>query len=62
VQKLSGTVCGLLGWTAGQFWRSTPDELAAIFTAFSAEFTDSPGARPLGSARLEKLKELYPDG
>ncbi|WP_417611459.1 phage tail assembly chaperone [Parasphingorhabdus sp.] len=61
-QKLSGTVCAVLGWTADQFWKATPAELVAIFAAFTGSSAGDQAAVPLDAEQLEKLKESFPDG
>ena len=61
-ERLSGTVSCLLGWTADQFWRATPAELAAIFTAFPGKDLGLQAAVPLDMKQLEQLKETFPDG
>ena len=59
IEKLSGTVSAVLGWTPDQFWQATPAELATIFAVFAGS---GPGHVPLGTEQLEKLKETFPDG
>jgi uncharacterized phage protein (TIGR02216 family) len=61
-RKLSGTVCGILGWTPEQFWNATPAELAVIFSVFSEIAPGHQNQAPLGTQQLEKLKETFPDG
>lgn len=60
--RLSGTVSAVLGWTPDQFWRATPAELAAIFSTFADNMAGLSGELPLGTAQMEKLKEVFPDG
>ncbi|PHR13629.1 MAG: hypothetical protein COA41_17875 [Sphingopyxis sp.] len=61
-QKLSGTVCAVLGWTADQFWKATPAELGAILAVFSEHAPSHRAQVPLDAEQLEKLKESFPDG
>ena len=60
--NLAGLLPATLGWTADQFWKATPAELAAIFAAFSGSDADHQPAVPLGIEQLEQLKEIFPDG
>lgn len=59
--RLAGLVCALLGWQPGQFWRATPDELAAIFAALTADGAHRTTAAPLDRQQLQQLKEIFPD-
>jgi len=56
-RRLSGLVPRLLGWRPDDFWSATPAELAAIFDAGEASFTD-----PLSRAELTSLMERERDG
>ena len=47
----------LLGWRPDDFWRATPEELAAIFSEEGAD-----GGRPLGRREMQILMERDPDG
>ena len=51
--RLAGLVPRVLGWQPGEFWNSTPAELAAIFAAPD----DNPGASPLSRGELTALLE-----
>jgi len=62
IEKLSGTVSAVLGWTPDQFWNATPAELAIIFSTFADNIPGHSGQPPLGTKQLEKLKEAFPDG
>jgi uncharacterized phage protein (TIGR02216 family) len=55
--RLAGLVPRLLGWAPDQFWRATPAELMAIFSA-----SGGGGERPLSRAELEHLLERESDG
>lgn len=57
--RLAGVTALLLGWRPDEFWRATPEELAAIWRAARGE--DAVGDPP-DMAMLERLKEMYPDG
>ncbi len=55
--RLSGLVSALLGWRPDDFWRATPEELAAVLAALT------PATEASGDAALiTQLKELFPDG
>lgn len=53
--RLCGAAAQLLGWRPGEFWRSTPAELAACLTANEADV-------PLASREmLSELLQQFPD-
>jgi uncharacterized phage protein (TIGR02216 family) len=55
--RLAGVAAVTLGWRPDEFWRATPDELAAPARALSpAE------AVPADAAMLARLQEAFPDG
>lgn len=56
-RQLSGVTVLLLGWKLDEFWRSTPDELAAIFEHLESERPDAMTPGDLG-----RLREMHPDG
>ena len=56
--RLAGLAGALAGWRPDEFWRATPEELAAVIAALSGE----EGLPPLGAADLNRLKEMFPDG
>lgn len=47
----------VLGWSADRFWRSTPDELAAVLEAAAG----TAGESALERAELKRLMEAFPD-
>jgi hypothetical protein len=56
-RRLAGMAGAMLGWRPDEFWRATPDELAAIIEAMAGE------APPVaGGADIARLKEMFPDG
>ena len=55
--RLAGLAGALLGWRPEEFWRATPEELAAILGALGGERTAG-----LGGADLARLQEMFPDG
>lgn len=56
--RLAGLAGALLGWRPDEFWRATPAELAAVLVALSG----GPGAAPITTEELARLKERFPDG
>lgn len=56
--RLAGLAGGLLGWRPGEFWRSTPTELAAVLEAVAPAGPNE----PVGTAELARLMEMFPDG
>jgi uncharacterized phage protein (TIGR02216 family) len=55
--RLAGAAALLLGWRPGEFWRSTPAELAAVLRAARRET-----AAEFDRSELERLMEVHPDG
>ena len=58
--RLAGIAGALLGWRPDEFWRATPEELAAIFTAMAGEAGG--GGEPLDRDALIRMQEMFPDG
>lgn len=55
--RLAGVAGVTLGWRPDDFWRATPDELAALAGALApAE------AAPADAPMLARLQEAFPDG
>jgi uncharacterized phage protein (TIGR02216 family) len=52
--RLAGAAGLLLGWRPDEFWRATPAELAAVFTAM--------GGGDAAPIDLAGLMERFPDG
>jgi uncharacterized phage protein (TIGR02216 family) len=52
-RRLSGLATVMLGWRPDEFWRATPEELAAIFEALRG---DAPERVPLA-----ELMKRFPD-
>ena len=61
-RNLAGLLPATFGWTAEQFWKSTPAELVAIFAVFSEHARGHLAQVPLDTEQLEQLKETFPDG
>ena len=59
-RRLAGQAGLLLGWRPDEFWRATPDELDAAFSAFT-HMTDAP-TTAIDCVTLSRLQELHPDG
>jgi hypothetical protein len=57
--RLAGVAAWLLGWRPDEFWRATPDELAAVMTAARGEANAVEG---IDGEVLARLKGLFPDG
>jgi len=57
-RRLAGQAGALLGWRPEEFWRATPEELAAVIAAFTGG-NDGAG---LGGGELAALMEQFPDG
>lgn len=57
--RAAGLAGLLLGWRPQDFWDATPAELASVLAA--ADETAG-GERPAGSADIDRLKEMFPDG
>lgn len=58
-RALAGLSGVLFGWRPEEFWRATPDELAALLIAARGGGDE---AVPIGRARLDALQEAFPDG
>jgi len=56
-RRLAGLAGALLGWRPDEFWRATPDELAAILDAMTGGGTEA-----MAPGELARLKEMFPDG
>lgn len=57
--RLAGVAGAVLGWRPDEFWRATPEELGAIFTAMIGEADEGP---PLDRATMASMQEMFPDG
>ena len=55
--RLAGLAGALIGWRPGEFWRSTPAELAAVLKAFTGD-----DGEPATADDLKRLMEIFPDG
>ncbi|MGJ3629195.1 phage tail assembly chaperone [Sphingomonas sp. MMS24-JH45] len=55
--RLAGLAGVMFGWRPDEFWRATPDELAALMRALVPE-----EAAPPDGATIARLQEAYPDG
>lgn len=55
--RLAGLGGVVFGWRPDEFWRATPDELAALVAAAVPQ--DAP---PADSGMIARLQEAYPDG
>ena len=55
--RLAGQAGLLLGWRPEEFWRATPEELAAVIGALVGE-----KGTPAGRDELDRLREMFPDG
>lgn len=55
--RLAGVAGVTLGWRPDDFWRATPDELAALAAALAPV-----EAAPADAAMLARLQEAFPDG
>ena len=58
--RLSGLMTVLFHWTPDQFWRSTPQEVAAIFAAL-AEAQGEGAVEPPDTETLSGLMARFPD-
>jgi len=56
--RLAGLAGALLGWRPGEFWQSTPAELATIIDALTQR---APTTEPPSTADIKALMEMYPD-
>jgi uncharacterized phage protein (TIGR02216 family) len=59
-RRLAGVAGAALGWSADQFWRSTPAELAAVIDALAGGADEK--TPPLERDTLARLMEAFPDG
>ncbi|WP_336972813.1 phage tail assembly chaperone [Sphingobium aromaticiconvertens] len=57
--RLAGVAAWLLGWRPDEFWRATPDELAAVMAAARGE---AGGVEGVDGAELARLRAAFPDG
>lgn len=57
-RSLAGIAGMLLGWRPGEFWRSTPEELATVLEAMRGKADAESGSR----ADLDRLTRMFPDG
>ena len=55
--RLAGLAAVAFGWRPDEFWRATPDELAAPLRALAPE-----GEAPPDAGLIARLQEAYPDG
>ena len=53
--ELAGFATSLLGWRPDEFWKSTPDELAAALGL------DDRSSGEIGRDQLARLQALFPD-
>ena len=58
-RRLAGVAGVAFGWRPDEFWRATPDELAALVAALAGEAAD---AAPPDAATIARLQERFPDG
>lgn len=56
--RLAGVAAWLLGWRPDEFWRATPDELAAVMAAVRG---DAGGVEGVDGAELARLQAAFPD-
>jgi len=59
-RQLAGQAGLLLGWRPEEFWRATPEELAAALAPLGV--MAAPQAGEIDGATMARLKEMYPDG
>lgn len=59
--RLAGLAGALLGWRPDEFWRATPDELAAPLRVLRGE-DEGEGMAAADAADLARLREMFPDG
>jgi uncharacterized phage protein (TIGR02216 family) len=57
--RLAGVAAWLLGWRPDEFWRATPDELAAVMAAARGEAGVVEG---VDGGDLARLLAAFPDG
>lgn len=55
---MAGLAGVLFGWQPEDFWRATPDELAALLNALAGQ-GDAP---PPDRALMARMQEAFPDG
>lgn len=55
--RLAGLAGVMFGWRPDEFWRATPDELAALMRALLPR-----EATPPDAGAIARLMEAYPDG
>lgn len=55
--RLAGLAGAVFGWRPDEFWRATPDELAALVRACAPE-----GATPPDATLIARMQEAFPDG
>ncbi len=56
-RRLAGLAGVMFGWRPDDFWRATPDELAALVRACVPQ-----GAAPPDAQAIMALQEAFPDG
>ena len=56
--RAAGLAGVVLGWRPGEFWATTPEELASVLAAMMPDASDA----PVTAAALSQLQEQYPDG
>lgn len=56
--RLAGVAGVLFGWRPDEFWRATPDELAALLAALNGQA----GPPPPDRALMTRMQEAFPDG
>ncbi|MEH3046232.1 phage tail assembly chaperone [Sphingomonas adhaesiva] len=55
--RLAGLAGVVFGWRPAEFWRATPDELAALVAALTPE-----EATPPDAGLIARMQEAFPDG
>ena len=55
--RLAGLAGAVFGWRPDEFWRATPDELAALVRACAA-----PAVPPPDAGLIARMQEVFPDG
>jgi uncharacterized phage protein (TIGR02216 family) len=56
-RRLAGLAGAVFGWRPDDFWRATPEELAALVRVCAPE-----GATPPDAATIAAMQEAFPDG
>lgn len=56
--RLAGVAAWLLGWRPDEFWRATPDELAAVMAAVRG---DAGAVEGVDGVELARLRAAFPD-